>query len=105
MNSTPLIVLCSIGRLEILQKMYAEITIPAAVYREVTEKEDSACKQLKKAGEWIHVHEIRDHSEKKMYKAKLHDGEVEVMILCQEQNADLAIIDDNAAKKTARLYK
>ena len=39
-NSTPLIVLCSIGRLEILQKMYAEITIPAAVYREVTEKED-----------------------------------------------------------------
>lgn len=40
MNSTPLIVLCSIGRLEILQKMYAEITIPAAVYREVTEKED-----------------------------------------------------------------
>ena len=75
-NSTPLIVLCSIGRLEILQKMYAEITIPAAVYREVTEK--------------------------KMYKAKLHDGEVEVMILCQEQNADLAIIDDNAAKKTAK---
>lgn len=39
-NSTPLIVLCSIGRLEILQKMYAEITISAAVYREVTEKED-----------------------------------------------------------------
>ena len=101
-NSTPLIVLCSIGRLEILQKMYAEITIPAAVYREVPEKEDSACKQLKKAGEWIHVHEIRDHSEKKMYKAKLHDGEVEVMILCQEQNADLAIIDDNAVKKTAK---
>lgn len=76
--------------------------IPAAVYREVTEKEDSACQQLKKTGEWIHVQEIKDHSEKKMYRAKLHDGEVEVMILCKEENADLAIIDDNAAKKTAK---
>lgn len=34
-----------------------------------------------------------------MYKAKLHAGEVEVMILAQEQKADLVIIDDNAAKK------
>lgn len=37
-----------------------------------------------------------------MYKAKLHAGEVEVMILAQEQKADLVIIDDNAAKKTAK---
>lgn len=38
-----------------------------------------------------------------MYKAKLHDGEVEVMILAQEEDkADLVIIDDNAAKKTAK---
>lgn len=37
-----------------------------------------------------------------MYKAKLHDGEVEVMILAQERNADLVILDDNAAKKTAK---
>ena len=44
----------------------------------------------------------RDYSEKKMYKAKLHDGEVEVMILAQEKKADLVIIDDNAAKKTAK---
>ncbi len=101
-NSTPLIALCGIGQLEILQKMYTEIIIPAAVYREVAEKEDSACAQIKNAGTWIHVQEIKDDSEKKMYKAKLHEGEVEVMILCQEQQADLAIIDDNAAKKTAK---
>lgn len=45
---------------------------------------------------------IRDNTEKKMYKAKLHAGEVEVMILAQEQKADLVIIEDNAAKKTAK---
>lgn len=101
-NSTPLIVLCGIGQLGILRNLYHEIYIPLAVYREVTAKEDSACEQIKLAGEWIHVEQIQDDTEKKMYKAKLHAGEVEVMILSQEQKAQLVIIDDNAAKKTAK---
>ncbi len=46
---------------------------------------------------------ISDQSDKKIYEAKLHDGEVEVMLLAQKaEKADLIIIDDNAAKKTAK---
>lgn len=102
-NSTPLIILCNIGYLRILRDIYGEIIIPEAVYREVTEKEDSACIQIVSENEWIHVARVKDSSEKKMYKAKLHDGEVEVMILAQEMGRDsLVIIDDNAAKKTAK---
>ncbi len=101
-NSTPLIVLCGIGRLDILQKLYQEIMIPTAVYQEVTAIEDSACAQIKVSEKWIHVHQIENYTEKKMYKAKLHEGEVEVMILAQEKKADLLILDDNAAKKTAK---
>lgn len=72
------------------------------MYVEVTAKEDSACQQINSA-EWIHVGQIKDQSDKKMYKAKLHEGEVEVMILAQEdEKADLVVIDDNAAKKTAK---
>ena len=98
-NSTPIIVLCNIGLLDILKALYAEICIPEAVYREVTEKDDSACQVLKTALNWIHVEKIANQSDKKMYKAKLHDGEVEVMILAQEGTADdLVVIDDNAAK-------
>lgn len=41
-NSTPLIVLCGIGKLNILKEMYEEIIIPSAVFREVTAKDDSA---------------------------------------------------------------
>lgn len=40
-NSTPLIILCNIGRLDILKEIYGEIYIPEAVFLEVTEKEDS----------------------------------------------------------------
>lgn len=101
-NSTPLIVLCGIGQLFVLRELYQEIWIPEAVYREVTAKEDLACVQVKTAGAWLHVERIRDYTEKKMYKAKLHDGEVEVMIFAQEQEAGLVILDDNAAKRTAK---
>lgn len=37
-----------------------------------------------------------------MYRAKLHDGEVEVMILAQEHEGEhLVVIDDGPARKTA----
>lgn len=102
-NSTPLIILCSIGKLTILKQLYTEINIPQAVFREVTEKPDSACQILKESLDWIHIEKIQSEVDKKMYKAKLHDGEVEVMILAQQEiKADLVIIDDNAAKKTAK---
>ena len=102
-NSTPLIVLCNVGRLEILRTLYTEITIPEAVFAEVTKKEDSACQIVKNSLDWIRVERILSPSDKKMYQAKLHDGEVEVMILAQEGTADdLVVIDDNAAKKTAK---
>ena len=56
-----------------------------------------------KSLDWIRVERILSPSDKKMYQAKLHDGEVEVMILAQEGvRADLVILDDNAAKKTAK---
>ena len=102
-NSTPLIVLSNINKLDILRALYSQIYIPQAVYNEVTKKTDSACKLVKQNSDWIHVCTITNESEKLMYRAKLHAGEVEVMILAQEEpSADLVIIDDNAAKKTAK---
>lgn len=102
-NSTPLIVLSNINYLHLLKDLYKDIYIPQAVYDEVTAKNESACQQIKNNLNWIHICKIQDQSQKRMYQAKLHDGEVEVMILAQEnQNKDLIIIDDNSAKKTAK---
>lgn len=101
-NSTPMIILSKIGMLEILHKMYGNIIIPQAVFDEVTVKDDSACHIIKTMG-WINVRSIASVDDRKMYKAKLHAGEVEVMILAQEIGEDvLTVIDDNAARKTAR---
>lgn len=102
-NSTPLIALSNIGQLELLHKLYEEIYIPQAVYREVTEKNDTASQNIQRELSWIHVESIQEPEKYALYKAKLHAGEVEVMILAQEEpKADLLIIDDNAARKTAK---
>jgi predicted nucleic acid-binding protein len=102
-NSTPLIILSNINQLNLLKDLYSEIYIPETVFKEVTEKADSACQQIKENTDWIHVCKIKDESQKRMYQAKLHAGEVEVMILAQEKPvSDLVILDDNAAKKTAK---
>ena len=102
-NSTPLIALCNANLLFILKELYGNITIPQAVFDEVTAKPDSACLQIKENLDWIFVEKIKDVADRKMYKAKLHAGEVDVMILAQESpQADLVIIYDNAAKKTAK---
>lgn len=96
-NSTLLIILSKIGELEILKNLYGEIIIPRAVFDEVTIKSDAIKNLL-----WIKILEVQDKSNRKIYQAKLHDGEVEVMMLAKEISADLLIIDDNAAKKFAK---
>ena len=99
-NSTPIIGLADIGRLDLLKNVYQQIVIPQAVYHEIISP--SVKKQVDESRDWITVEQIQDDSQKQMYRAKLHAGEVEVMILAQEQNAELVILDDNAAKKTAK---
>lgn len=45
------------------------------------------------------MEKIENQMAKSMFKTQLHDGEVEVMILAKEKNADIVIIDDANAKK------
>ncbi len=55
-NTTPLIALCHVGQLDILKKIYGEIMIPEAVYRELSEKKESICKkQVDASLDWIYV--------------------------------------------------
>lgn len=98
-NTTPLIALCSIGRFDLLHRLYNKIIIPKAVLEEV---KSEPAKTLINNSDWICVEEVSDISQKRMYRARLHSGEVEVMILAQEIAADLVLMDDNAAKKMAK---
>ena len=87
-NSTPLIVLGNTGYLWVLKELYGKIIIPQAVFDEVTIQNNSAGKLLQNE-EWIIVDKSTVGADRKMYRAKLHAGEVEVMILAQKISADI----------------
>lgn len=60
-NTTPLIALCHVGQLDILKKLYGEIVIPQAVYREVSAKTQSVCKRtVDMSLNWIRVEKIKN---------------------------------------------
>ena len=98
-NTTPLIALANINQLELLRKLYETIIVPQAVIDEIVRE---PAKHRVHECSWIKVEKIKDSTQKKMFRARLHAGEVEVMILAREQKADLVIMDDDAAKKTAK---
>lgn len=105
-NTTPLIALSHVEQIHLLKALYGEIIIPEAVYGEVSVKTESACKKAVDSSlDWIKVEKIKNQMAKDMYKTQLHDGEVEVMILAKEMEADVVIIDDANAKKYAKYLK
>ena len=98
-NTTPLIALAGIGQLELLHQLYGEIMIPKAVLDEL---ESEPAHSLVLKADWIQKKAIEHPERKDLFRARLHSGEVEVMILSEEESADLVIMDDNTAKKTAK---
>ena len=98
-NTTPIIALAGIGHLDLLQKLYSRVMIPEAVDREIISE---PTRTLFSSAEWIDVERIKNPYPKSAFSSRLHAGEIEVIVLAQETEAELLIIDDNAAKNTAK---
>jgi predicted nucleic acid-binding protein len=97
-NSTPIIVLHGIQKLGVLEKLYGTVVIPTAVQNEVTVKDSGILDKY----EWIEIKDVTNAAAKEAFSSALHDGEVEVMLLAKEKNADLIIIDDGLARRHAK---
>lgn len=101
-NTTPLIALANIDRLELLHELYGTIIVPQAVVDEIISE---PAKQRVRSATWIKVEAIQDPSQKDIFRARPHAGEVEVMILAREQNADLVIMNNfGFLLKLAEIY-
>lgn len=102
-NTSPLFYLHRLGCLNILEKLYGEIVIPGAVVDELNEG--------KKVGEdvpeitnykWIKVKDVTIPAFIKII-SDLGQGEAEVLALACEEKKPLVIIDDEIARKIAKL--
>lgn len=99
-NSTPLITLSKLRHLPLLRELYEEIIIPYAVKEEITVKNDLSSQDVLDNLSWIKVTAC-PIVDRKVFSSKLHSGEVEVLILAQNLQADLIIVDDKPARKAA----
>ena len=100
-NSSPLIFFSAIGILDSLADL-GEISIPKAVYDEVTGNDLKGSNEVKHA-DWIKVVKLKDH-ESVTFLSVLDAGEAEAIALAIKQNADLILLDDLAGRRAANAY-
>ncbi|MDR0963923.1 MAG: DUF3368 domain-containing protein [Clostridium sp.] len=97
-NSTPIIVLSNINKLDILQKLYGVVHIPYAVMQEVSVKAN----HFMQDNPWLRMDYVKDKLAQDAFSVSLHSGEVEAILLTRQLEADLLILDDGLARKYAK---
>jgi len=101
-NATPLISLAIIDKLSLLDELFDEIYIPKTVFKEATIKWKRKADVIEGWGNHRTLG-TTDVRAKASLELILDEGEAEVIVLAQEIKADLVIIDEDKARKIAKL--
>ena len=101
-NTTPIIALSLIGKLDLMRSIYGQVVVPLAVEAEVLAggRDGIGRTELREAS-WLRVTSLQDPRRADLL-ADLDQGEAEVLALAQELNADLVIIDERLARLHAK---
>jgi uncharacterized protein len=107
-NSSPLITLSKIGRLDILTNLFTDIVIPQAVYKEVIieggHKRGVSDISLLHDKAIIKVQEVQNRVLSKTLQRELDQGESEVIALALETEHDLVLLDEMEARRLAQSF-
>lgn len=104
-NSSPIIHLAKIGKIELLKEYFQIITISEIVYSEyIVEGKDRREVELIKNADWIKVLQLKDRNLVRLLQSSMDNGESEAIALSLEIGADLILLDDSDAREKARLY-
>ncbi len=113
-NSSPLIYLAKIGRLNLIKKVFGRVWIPEAVFNEaITQgkilKIIDASIIEEAVGHWIFKDRIKPEIDSEYAfldeNDRIGEGEKQALKLCKQLNADFFIVDDKEARRVARILK
>lgn len=101
-DSTVLIGLAKIDSLFLLKEMFQEVYVPEAVFREVTRDgwPKPGAEAVRNAS-WILRKQVGDRTQVHFLMTVLEEGEAEVLVLAKEMEADLILLDEWKARKSA----
>ena len=100
-NSSVIIALARICRLDLLEKLFGEILVPEAVWREIAVEDKPGHEKIAGAG-FIHVGRAGNRRLVTLLEEFVDSGEAEAIVLALERNADLLLVDDHDARDYAK---
>lgn len=99
-DSTALISLSAIGKLDLLPSLYGRVVIASAVYYEIVVQGQGRPGAIEVAGaNWIERRTIVNPTHFPSLPANLGTGESETILLAQELSANLVIMDEAAGRR------
>ena len=102
-NTSPLIYLARLDRLDLLRTGPTEVLVPPAVLRELRAKPDAWSSQIEEALQnWLRLEEPHDQKVLEVLLLDLDEGEAEAIALAHERSAERVVMDDLAGRRYAR---
>lgn len=104
-DTTPIVSLIKISRIDLLEKLFGEVCIPEAVFRELTTNtvfESEA--EIVKNSPFLKTTPVKNRKSLEILQAAsgLDDGESEAIILADELKSDILVIDERKGRKVAQ---
>jgi predicted nucleic acid-binding protein len=104
-DTSPLLNLALIDRLDLLEAQFSEVTVPQQVWNELTDGEDGleALRALRDDGV-LHLVEVERSELFVELFVELDLGETAAICYAVEQNADLVLLDERDGRRVARRH-
>ena len=99
-DSSALVALSVVNKLDILENLFGEVYVPRAVYDEVSQENKAESYKLKNYCK----DKVLDTQSSPNFNITLGRGESEAIVLYTEKNADFLLCDDKKAKKFAQNF-
>ncbi len=101
-NSTPLIALSLIDQLDLLRHLFDEVVVPTSVYQEIVlHGQGRPGADAVAQADWIQIREPGLQATLPPILLGLDQGEMDVLLLARELQADLVLIDEKLGRKVA----
>ena len=102
-DTSPVLSLARISRLEFLRVFYQQVLIPSAVYHELRASSSQPPGYIDfDAVPWLIVATPMDRRRVEALREDLDLGEAEAIVLAMERRADLLLIDERRGRRTAQ---
>jgi predicted nucleic acid-binding protein len=101
-DSSALIALASIRKLDLLPALYGKVAIPDAVYEEVSRGVGRPAAEEIQAAEWVERRTVGNLALVESLRRELGPGESEAIVLAVELSAELLLIDEKRGRAAAR---